>query len=79
MSIIHGETILVVDIGVDSVVRDASSSCVICHCICCSVVNGIFGIQQVSSWQTELLSRSLSLGDRDWCSNRSFNFSSYFS
>jgi len=65
VGIVHGKSILVMNVSVDSVVGDTTSSSVISDRVCCSVVDGIFGIKQVSSRQPEFLSTRLSLGHLD--------------
>ena len=60
VSIVLSELVIMNDVRVDSVVRDSASSSVIRNCESCSIVNGVLGEQQVSSWKAELLTRCLS-------------------
>lgn len=48
MGIVHGKAVLVNHISVDSVVGDTTSCSVILDCERSSIVNRIFGVEQIS-------------------------------
>lgn len=50
MGVVHGEAVLVDDIGVDGVVGDTTTCRVILDCECRLVVDGVLGEQEVSAW-----------------------------
>ena len=50
MGVVHGDTVLMDDIGVDGVVGDTTTCGVILNCECRRVVDGVLGEQEVSAW-----------------------------
>ena len=55
VGIIHSQAILMDDIRVHSVIRDASTSGIIGICVRSSIMDSILGIEQISSRQSEFL------------------------